>query len=120
MAQILVIEDEAYMCEIITAMLNINKHEVRCFNTGREGLQAYFDNPPDLLITDWCLPDVSGECIIDAIIEKDKCCRVLVSTGDERGAVENLLKVKKGLEYDVLLKPFSLADLVGQVDHFIN
>jgi CheY-like chemotaxis protein len=49
---ILVIDDDATVRQTLTAVLEHEGYEVQCAPGGRQGLQAFRDRRPDLVISD--------------------------------------------------------------------
>jgi CheY-like chemotaxis protein len=66
---ILVIEDSQDAAITLADLLTLGGHEVRIAHTGREGLDAAAATPPDVLICDIGLPDMSGYDVIKLIRE---------------------------------------------------
>lgn len=120
MSKILIIEDEECICGFVDDMLSLSGHTVDCAHTVDAGLLAYFANHYDLLITDWNLPDGSGEHIIQSILMQQSTCKVLISTGGDATAIVEVVEDSYNIKYDVLLKPFKLAELLDKVNKLLN
>lgn len=120
MARILLIEDKDYICDMFVDALAMGGHQVRCCATISEGIDAYLDDPPDLLISDWGLPDGSGSKAVNRIIEEHHHCELIVSTGHDPSIVTDALEEKVGLHYDILRKPFKIPELLEKVTKFLN
>ena len=69
MAKILVIDDEPSILLMIKKMLEKSGHEVDMALNGREGMELFEKNIPDLLITDIIMPEKEG---LETIIELRK------------------------------------------------
>ncbi len=59
-ADVLVVDDSAHYLEIISAMLESRGHAVRVANGGHEALVQARSKPPDLVLLDIHMPDLSG------------------------------------------------------------
>ena len=57
---ILVIEDDPLVRKLIVDILEGDPYQLRLAATGAEGLAAYAEQPPDLVICDIHLPDLLG------------------------------------------------------------
>ncbi|MFA6093809.1 MAG: response regulator [Elusimicrobiota bacterium] len=57
---ILLIEDDPQMSDYLRLALESRGNQVETAPTGKIGLKKLFENPPDLLILDLCLPDMDG------------------------------------------------------------
>jgi CheY-like chemotaxis protein len=64
---ILLVEDNEDARESLALLLTLNGHEVSVVTTGRAGVEAVSTHPPDVLICDVGLPDLSGFQVIRAI-----------------------------------------------------
>lgn len=59
-ADVLVVDDSAHYLEIISTMLESRGHAVRVANGGHEALSLARSRPPDLVLLDIHMPDLSG------------------------------------------------------------
>ena len=69
MAKILVLDDELSILLMIKKMLEKDGHEVETALNGKEGMELFEKNKPDLLITDIIMPEKEG---LETIIELKK------------------------------------------------
>ncbi len=60
MPSILVIEDETTLLDDLITILELENYKVVGFSRGQEGLDYAFQYPPDLIISDIKLPDLTG------------------------------------------------------------
>ena len=60
MTYILVIEDERYLLEDITEVLQYTSFTVQGANNGVQGVELALKNPPDLIICDIMMPGMNG------------------------------------------------------------
>ena len=58
--RILVVEDDRKLSEFIAAELTLEGYQVTVASSGFEGLTIARDTPPDLIVLDWMLPEISG------------------------------------------------------------
>ena len=115
-AKVLVVEDEADLVGVLQYNLKKEGYAVLAAGTGAEGVRlASEDSPPDLVILDIMLPDISG---IDV-------CRQLRADARTRGVPVLMLTAKgeesdrvRGFEVgadDYVTKPFSVRELMLRV-----
>jgi two-component system phosphate regulon response regulator PhoB len=115
-AKILIVEDEADLVGVLQYNLKKEGHAVLAAGTGAEGLRLIAgEPPPDLVILDIMLPDISG---IDV-------CRQLKADVRTRGVPVLMLTAKgeesdrvRGFEVgadDYVTKPFSVRELMLRV-----
>ncbi len=89
---LLIIEDDAGVRELLKEQLqNEGGHETACVRSAGEAL-AYVDaHPPDLLLLDYGLPDMSGKAFLETFKKTGRTLPPFIVTtgqGDERIAVE--------------------------------
>jgi two-component system, OmpR family, alkaline phosphatase synthesis response regulator PhoP len=60
MHNILLCDDEVHIIRAAEFKLAAAGHRVRCARNGREGWQRIEEEPPDLLVTDLQMPEMSG------------------------------------------------------------
>lgn len=81
---------------------------------GLDGLEAAFANPPDLLVLDLGLPDVSGWQVLERLRSEPSTSEtpVVVTTGDSRTGVAERVAA---LDAVLLVKPYSGAALQAEI-----
>ena len=112
-AKVLVVEDERSVADAVGYNLKREGYEVRVVYDGGSALKALRRDPPDVVVLDLMLPEVSG---LDV-------CRVLRAESDA-GVIMLTAKVQEddklaGLEAgadDYVTKPFSMKELIARVD----
>ncbi len=112
---VLLVEDEAAQREVLAYNLEAEGFEVFRAEDGEAALEVVEETPPDLILLDWMLPNVSG-------IE---VCRRLKSRGETRTIPVIMISARseevdrvRGLETgadDYVVKPYSVAELMARV-----
>jgi len=64
---ILVVDDDAIVCETVTMILQIDGHIVDCASSGAQALDLFQPGKFDLIITDFFMPSMTGEKLASAI-----------------------------------------------------
>lgn len=112
---ILVIEDEADIAALIAYQLARAGYRVRTASKGREALQAVESDPPDLIVLDLMLPEISGGEILKTLRERRETARtpvIVVTAKREEG--DRIEGFELGAD-DYIVKPFSPKELVLRV-----
>jgi CheY-like chemotaxis protein len=82
--RILVIEDDTYAREALTLLLDYYGYDVVAASNGTDGLALVTDAGPDLVVTDWRMPGLSGHALCVALRERrDTMPIVVVTSADE-------------------------------------
>lgn len=112
--KVLVIDDEAGICSILSALLTKNGYEVLVADSGESGLEVYAQFMPAVILLDLKMPGMDGMKVME-ILEKqfNADCKTIMMTahGEVRSAVEAM---KKGA-FDYLQKPFDNDELLATI-----
>lgn len=112
--QILVVDDEAYICSIVTEALSANEtYQVVSFCDPKQALDFVEKNHVDLVLTDLLMGDFSGVTMLDQTLRCHPDCVVLLMTAHP--TVNNAISVLRKGAYDYLVKPFKLETLRNTV-----
>ena len=82
-ARILVIEDDPYAREALTLLLDFYGYDVVSAANGTDGLQLLTDAEPDIVVTDWRMPGLSGLSLCVALRERHDTVPIIVVTSAE-------------------------------------
>lgn len=113
--RILAVDDDPVSLRLITLHLSRAGHEVIRATTGREALLAALEHAPQMVITDWMMPDMDGLELCRTLRSTEECrgMYVIVLTGRDREsrAVEAF---DAGAD-EYFLKPFESRLLLARV-----
>lgn len=114
-ALIYIVEDEPAQVEMLSYNLEKENFRTIVAGTGERALLLVDEAPPDLIILDWMLPDISGIEIcrrFRAMAEtKDIPIIMLTARGEEADRIRGL---ETGAD-DYIVKPYSPAEMVARV-----
>jgi two-component system phosphate regulon response regulator PhoB len=112
MARILVVEDEPDLRQVLAYNLRDAGHDVTMASEGRKGLAMALENPPDLVLLDLMLPDISGLEVCRALKGTEKTREVPVVMVTARGEeIDRVVGFELGAD-DYVVKPFSIRELL--------
>lgn len=114
MARILIIEDDTTFAQILEGFLKKNGHTLTVAYKIKEGRQKLQEQPYDLLLLDYRLPDGTGMDILDSLHGGADAPAAIIMTSfhDIRTAVRS---VRKGA-YDYITKPVNPDELLMLVN----
>lgn len=120
MARILIVEDEDNIAVALEFLMTREGHSHRRLSSGAGALDSIRAEPPDLVLLDIMLPDISGYQIVEELRADPalKNVRVLMMTA--RGSV---VERKKGLALGAdgfIAKPFELSELRGEMARLLT
>ena len=115
MKKILVVDDEAYIVELVKFNLEKEGYQVIVASDGRNALKMVQTEQPDLVLLDIMLPNIDGL----------EVCRILKQSPDTN-SIPIIMLTAKGDEFDTVLglemgaddyikKPFSPRDMIARV-----
>lgn len=105
-AKIVVVDDEKYICNIITEALTSSNYEVHSFSDVEKGISYIENNHVDLVLTDLVMGAKNGVDVIDVTQASHTDAVVILMTAHP--TVEAAIQVLKKGAYDFLVKPFKL------------
>lgn len=113
--RILVVDDELDLLELVRFNLSQAGFEVETAATGREALERLEASPPDLVILDLMLPDVSGNDICRQIRGDPALAELpIVMLTAKSEEVDRVVGFELGAD-DYVAKPFSPRELTLRV-----
>jgi CheY-like chemotaxis protein/anti-sigma regulatory factor (Ser/Thr protein kinase) len=110
-ARILVIEDEAGIQNLLSAILRKGGHEVEIATSGDQGIEIYENNEFDLVFTDLGMPGMSGWQVAEKVKGINGRVPVVLITGWDIRQEES--EMKDSYVDLIVHKPF-------EVDHVLN
>jgi len=113
--KILVVDDEDDIREILMDFLELEKATVTAASNGLEAFNQYQKNDFDLILTDLKMPQMSGDELVQKIIDynKKECPKILIITGELNDAkIVDFLKKKN---INLLKKPFTRENLIKEI-----
>ncbi|SFP39971.1 DNA-binding transcriptional response regulator, NtrC family, contains REC, AAA-type ATPase, and a Fis-type DNA-binding domains [Geopseudomonas sagittaria] len=106
---VLIVEDDEVLADNIRTYLERKGYEALLCESAEQALEIFAAQHPDVLLTDYCLPGMSGIELIRQVRSLDSQVKAVMMTahGNVQGAVEAM----KAGAYDYLTKPVVLAEL---------
>jgi len=111
--QILIVEDEVRVARQIAAALTEAGHDPRIVHDGEAALRDATEVPPDLIVLDLGLPQISGLEVLRQLRAEHVTSRVLILTA--RGALKDRVTGLQLGADDYLAKPFAMGELLARV-----
>lgn len=118
MKKILIVDDEKMVLMVAKRVLS-QHYETVCAASGKEALELFEKEKPDMLLSDLLMPEMSGFELHKQLEEKYKThIPVMFMTADESGEIEG-----KGFESgadDFIRKPFHSDVLLKRVENILS
>lgn len=109
--KILVVDDEAAICEVLSASLRDENYNVKVAKDADEAITVYNQFIPDIVLLDvWMPGGKDGIDVLKEIKSKAKSAQVIMMSG--HGTIETAVNAVKIGAYDFVEKPLSM-DRIG-------
>jgi DNA-binding response OmpR family regulator len=110
--RVYIVDDEWIIAETLTAILNRNGFHAQAFHSPNRALVRAIDQPPDILLTDVMMPDLSGIDLAISLRRANNNCRIFLFSG-QAGAVDLLCDARRrGYDFELLQKPLHPMQLL--------
>jgi CheY-like chemotaxis protein len=113
--KVLVVEDDPFFTRILQKRLSAEGYQVFTASDGRAGMKAIVQHEPDLVISDWMMPEVDGlelcQSVKTGLREAAPYFILLTAKGEIN---DKLLALDTGAD-DYLVKPCDQVELIARV-----
>lgn len=109
---VLIIEDEPAYVDALTVALEREGYDVSTATDGRAGVVAFLERPPDIVLLDLMLPELSGLDVLRRIRKDSDVPVIVLSAKDSESDVVTALELGSD---DYLTKPYSIRELLARV-----
>ena len=112
--RILIAEDSAVCRKLLETILEKKPYELCSVANGREALDAFAQFCPDIIITDWMMPDVSGIELCRQI-RKAQDGRTYIILVTQKSEKEDVIEALDAGADDYVTKPFDAGELLARI-----
>jgi sigma-B regulation protein RsbU (phosphoserine phosphatase) len=113
--KVLVVEDDPFFQRVLQKRIAIDGYQIMVASDGREGMKAIVTFEPDLVISDWMMPQVDGlelcQSVKTGLRESAPYFILLTAKGEIN---DRLLGLETGAD-DYLVKPCDQGELMARV-----
>jgi len=113
--RVFVVDDEQVIASTLAAILRLHGFSATFFTSPLAALAAARSEPPDLLISDVAMPDISGIDLAVQMLAEYPWCKILLFAG--QATTLDLLECARGQGYDfrLLLKPVHPSEFLSEI-----
>ena len=115
---ILIIDDEAAQRDILTGYLKKKGYKIFPASSGREGIEIIKNNPVDIILSDFKMPDLNGIEVLEQVKKLNPEISFVIVTA--YGTVENAVKAMRLGAFDYISKPVDLDELDFMIERIIE
>ena len=114
-ARILIVDDEPYICEVLTEILQEDNYSADSAYSGNEALEKFRSGLYDLILLDIGMPIMGGIEVLKQLLRIDPTITVIMATAQRD--IETVVEaIKIGAE-DYILKPFNDITIIKTAIH---
>ena len=116
--KILVVDDDANICELLRLYLTKEGYQVTVANDGEEGLEKFNAVKPDMVLLDVMMPRMDGLEVCRRIRATNAQIGIIMLTARSQ-EMDKVTGLMTGAD-DYVTKPFSPAELTARVDALLR
>jgi len=119
---VLIIDDDELMRTFLVESFKLHGYEVRVAKNGHVGIEAYLEQPVDLVITDLFMPEKDGVEVVRTLIKHDPDVKIFaMSGGDSAGGRKDVLEVLEDFGVKKIFeKPFKIAEVLAAAKDILS
>ena len=120
MRRILIVDDEAHILQVLNLKLKNAGYEVLTAMDGEDGFETARRELPDLIITDFSMPFLTGIEMCRELVKNESTARIPVIMLTARGYALDEDDLNCGNIRDMLSKPFSPRAVLQLVQNLLE
>lgn len=117
---VLVVEDDAALCDLLAWNLSAEGYDVRSTGDGEEALVMVREQAPDAIILDWMIEQVPGIEVCRQLRKDKETARIPIVMLTARGEEEDRIRGLKTGADDYVTKPFSPRELMARIEALLR
>ena len=110
--KIMVVDDDQNICELLRLYLEKEGYSVVIANDGKQALELFTRENPDLMLLDIMLPGLDGWQVCREIRKKSQCPIIMLTAKGE--VFDKVLGLELGAD-DYVVKPFEAKEVVARI-----
>ena len=115
--QILIIDDDAELCELLSDFLQLEGFSVDAIHDGRQALDSVSRQPPDVIVLDIMLPGMQGLEVLRKLRQSSRLPVIMLTARGE--VMDRVVGLEIGAD-DYLPKPFEPRELVARIQSILR
>ncbi len=120
MYEILIIDDEPVNLKLLTDILSNRNYEVRMTVNGHLGIAAVEAAPPDLILLDVMMPDMSGYEVCKILKQNPRFASIPIIFLSALDSPQNKVRAFEVGGADYVTKPFNNVEVLARVNTYLK
>ncbi len=118
--KILVIDDEPNIVQTLQDRLEMNEYRVSTAHNGRDGLDKFEQEKPDVILLDVIMPVMDGLDMLETLRKRPDGQDVSVIMLTARSQTQDIARANACGIDDYIVKPFDLSELLEKIESVIE
>jgi len=110
--KVLIVEDDSNIAELIRLYLEKEGYQVRIAENGKQGVDAFSEFKPNLVLLDLMLPVMDGWSVCREIRKTSKTPIIMLTAKDE--TFDKVMGLEMGAD-DYISKPFDMKEVIARI-----
>ena len=111
---ILVVEDESSILMLLQKILQREGYNVIPAENGKIGLEKFLNNPVDVIVSDFNMPEMQGDEFIDGLHNHGFNPVFIIATANTD--INIAIEMMKRGAFDYILKPFNDKEIIAKIE----
>jgi DNA-binding NtrC family response regulator len=116
--RIMLVDDDTLLLSFMEEQLSLNNYQVVAFDNPISALEHLEKNQVDLVITDVKMTEMTGDELLDQVLEKYPGTGVVIITGF--GNINHSVNAMRKGAYDYITKPFTPQEFTYRIKRFFT
>lgn len=112
--KVLIVDDEVEFAATLAERLELRDIAAQTVNNGKDALATILVRPPDVVVLDLKMPDLSGLEVLHGIKSHDPAIQVIMLTG--HGSTSSGIEGMERGAFDYAMKPIDLDLLLEKIN----
>ncbi len=120
--KVLVVEDDERILDTLKDVFLMGGYDVKTAENGKEGIKAFIDYNPDIVITDIVMPEMDGIDMVKEIRKTDPDIKVIYITAwFQREDIARRMneELRKHPHYRLMKKPFKIENVWKMTERYL-
>jgi DNA-binding response OmpR family regulator len=118
--KILVIDDEPNIVQTLQDRLEMNEYRVFTAHNGRDGLDKFDREKPDVILLDVIMPIMDGLEMLETLRKRPEGQDVSIIMLTARSQTQDIARANACGIDDYIVKPFDLSELLAKIESVIE
>ena len=120
MAKILIIDDDATMTKLLTALVKMDGHTATAVNDSTKAVEIAASDEPDLITLDLMMPGLSGFELCEILHQDPRFAAIPIIIVSARDDSESKLRALRAGAIAYMIKPFDADEFIQKIQELTS